>query len=60
MYSILNNFLIDNMLNFLDVGRTCYPNYTDDIVQKTVTGWLRHSTDRLQSLIQKQLENNIV
>jgi len=47
------------MLHFLDVGRTCYPNYTDDIVQKSVTGWLRHSTDRLQSLIQKQLENNI-
>ncbi|XP_060858478.1 uncharacterized protein LOC132935857 isoform X2 [Metopolophium dirhodum] len=42
-----------------DVGRTCYPNYTDDIVQKSVTGWLRHSTDRLQSLIQKQLENNM-
>lgn len=43
-----------NMLLFLDVGRDCYPNYADDTVQKSVTGWLRHSTDRLYSQIQEQ------
>jgi hypothetical protein len=57
-----SNFLTDVFFilycYILDVGRNLYPSYTNDMVQKSVTGWLRHSVDRLQSQIQKQQNND--
>jgi len=41
--------IIDSYNNFTETGRNKFPNnYTDDIVIKTTSSWLRHSKERLK------------
>jgi len=52
IYYILN--ILYYITYVVDVRRDHYSTYTDDVVQKSVTWWLLHSTDRLDRHIQKQ------